>query len=357
MREIGSEFWDGCTPSGSSGIKPHFIKDFYTIETISGRTALDIVVRDIMANRKVHTVYMPSYCCHSFIDPFVLNGMHVKFYSVYYLDNKLVCDFDIRDDFEIILMMDYFGYIETTLAEWAQMFKESGKIVVYDATHSLLCNVDVSCFDYIFGSYRKWLNVNGGFCSKKQPYNIIPSLTSYDDYVSLRATAFSQKKQYMMKQFPDKDAFLQKFRMAESMLDDNYRNFVQDINSDNIICTADKDIIIEKRRKNRDFLVDWLLQHEELCDVMIDDTARSQDVPLFVPVLVKNKRRNMLKQFLIKHGIYCPVHWPLSNYHMAMANKEKRIYEDELSLICDQRYDEDDMNMITGVLDKFICYD
>ena len=71
------------------------------------------------------------------------------------------------------------------------------------------------------------------------------------------------------------------------------------------------------------------------------------DCPLFVPVIIANGKRDVIRKKLIDNRIYCPVHWPHPN-----AECQSNLYEVELSLICDQRYNEDDMQRIVEVLNN-----
>lgn len=354
MREIGSEFWRNCTPDGGNGIKPAYTKDFCTIETLSGRTALDIIICDILKVSDVRTAYLPSYCCHSIIEPFVSNGLDVEFYGVIYTSDGLKINVDVNNGCNIILLIDYFGHIDADLSRWAHILKKGNNILVYDATHSLLCDVDVSCYDYVFASYRKWINANAGFCAKKEPFLIEPVLSYNYDYVNMRDRAFENKGQYISGLGIDKNSFLQDFADAESMLDDMYRGFTPDIKSDCIISTADKHIVIDRRRRNADLLIEWLVKHDELCDMIINGFVSNVDVPLFVPISVKDHMRDDLRCFFIEHDVYCPVHWPLSIYHEGIVGAERELYENELSLICDQRYDDSDMKRVIEVMNMFL---
>lgn len=76
MNEIGSEFWLGCTPSSSKeySMRPYNIYHsdlFNVVETLSGRTALEYIVEFLKAQGK-RIAYLPSYCCHTMIEPFLL---------------------------------------------------------------------------------------------------------------------------------------------------------------------------------------------------------------------------------------------------------------------------------------------
>ena len=79
-------------------------------------------------------------------------------------------------------------------------------------------------------------------------------------------------------------------------------------------------------------------------------SLRSDDCPLYVPILVSNGRRDELKQYLIDSNIYCPNHWNNKEIDLRSSND---IYDQELSLICDQRYGINDMKYEADVIRKF----
>lgn len=73
-------------------------------------------------------------------------------------------------------------------------------------------------------------------------------------------------------------------------------------------------------------------------------TEDRMDCPLFVPVFLP-QGRDELRQRLIRERIYCPVHWPRPK-----AACSSNLYDAELSLVCDQRYTERDMERMAAVL-------
>ena len=79
---------------------------------------------------------------------------------------------------------------------------------------------------------------------------------------------------------------------------------------------------------------------------------RRKPTPLFVPVLVPEGRRDALRKHLIQNEIYCPVHWPLTEHHK-IDQRSAAIYENELSLVCDQRYGAADMERIVKTVKNF----
>ncbi|MGI6227330.1 MAG: hypothetical protein ACOYJ1_13860, partial [Peptococcales bacterium] len=104
--------------------------------------------------------------------------------------------------------------------------------------------------------------------------------------------------------------------------------------------------IREKRKENAKILVKELKRIKEIKTLDLCE----KDVPLFVPVIISNGMRDKLRQYLVSKRVYCPVHWPLSNAH---AIDNKYIYDNCLSLVCDQRYENVDMFHIVDLIKNF----
>ena len=106
------------------------------------------------------------------------------------------------------------------------------------------------------------------------------------------------------------------------------------------------DMIREKRRSNAAKLRDAFK------DIIIFPEMKDSDCPLFVPVMVPENKRDELRRYLIEREIYCPVHWPVSEYHK-LNDKTEEIYRNELSLVCDQRYSSADMDRMIDTIEAF----
>ena len=64
MREIGSEFWLERELKTLS-------RDRDGVYALSGRTAIDLIIQDVVKTRRVRNVYMPAWGCDSMLAPFV----------------------------------------------------------------------------------------------------------------------------------------------------------------------------------------------------------------------------------------------------------------------------------------------
>ena len=80
-KEIGSEFWFDFEPKDIACNSQETL-------VLSGRTAIDVIIKYILKTRKVRNVYLPAYCCNSMIDPFIRNAIDVKLYDMDF-DGKL----------------------------------------------------------------------------------------------------------------------------------------------------------------------------------------------------------------------------------------------------------------------------
>lgn len=340
MREIGSEFWTGCTPLDGSGVAELLPAGMESRYTLCGRTALELVIRDAMP---VRSAYLPSYCCHTMIEPFTAKGIAVKFYDVFFTDNGIGTAFDENNDCDLVFLMDYFGFRDKKTMILAAEQKANGKVVVYDATHAMFCeNMDYSACDYVFGSFRKWFGVNAGFCAKRGSWKNFPELTQNAAYTSKRNTAFGDKQQFMAGKPIDKAVFLDAFSQAEESLETDYIGYGPDEESLKILQAVNVDFIRKRRRENAVFAIAGINENPALPVHSPYRQVNTGECPLFVPLQAARDFRTDLRYRLIESRVYLPIHWPLSNLHEINA-VSKEIYDTELSFVCDQRYTLQDM--------------
>ena len=315
-KEIGSEYWNIPVTNEKNNIF-----DADTAWFISGRAALDFILKDILSKHEIKTVSLPSWCCDSMIEPIIRNNLEPVFYDVGIKDGMFYKDIGIEAD--VFINLDYFGF------ECVSNFNKKC-IVIDDITHSIF-NKDKTNADYYFGSLRKWAGFKtGGFAYSKDGFKISKPDKTNIEYVNKRETAMNMKQEYMSGSIDNKH-YLDIFKEAEDMLEDLY-DYTADIDDINKALYLDIDFIKKRRKENVHIIMKYF---KDYC--IFDDNDYCK---LFVPIIINDNKRDILRKKLIDKQIYCPVHWPLSNLHQI---KNKNIYDNELSLICDQRYDIDDM--------------
>lgn len=323
--EIGSEFWkDYFSDTITNKNEKHDVACL-----LSGRTALDFIIQDIRIMRRFKKVLLPSYCCESMVEPFIQNNIEVQFYTV----TQDGIDYP-ENDADVILLIDYFGYQNPKNKELAALESKSGKTVIYDATHKI--NGRDFPADYVFCSFRKWMYCNFAVAWKKHGDFSVEQPDSINRaYIDLRNLAAKCKGRFMSGGLVDKTEYLRLFAEAESLLESDYVGYT------GIPACVDEKEIVGNRRRNARYLMEQLKDIKEFC--LWKSTITEQDTPLFVPILVKGGHRDSLRNYLIAHQIYCPVHWPVTGFHRGLTDFGKKIYEEELSLVCDQRYGIADM--------------
>lgn len=344
--EIGSEFWKCDENLIYDNSKTWNIgKD--NRFTLSGRTAIQYVLENIQKNKIVKKAYLPSYCCDSMIEPFESMGIKVEFYNVSYNEN-LNYDIDLEKDIDLFFAMNYFGYSETNMDSFIKEFKKKGKIVIEDITHSIFSDKRYSEYsDYLVGSLRKWLPITSGGIAVNLNNNFELDLKKETNYnmIAIKKMAMENKKNYIEKtENISKDLFLMQYHESDSVLDSDYENYSIDEESLKIIMGIDIKKIKNTRIQNVKTIYEKLKNNTNINFLV--NSYDEKDVLLFVPIIIPKEKRDRLRKFLIDNEVYLPVHWPLEK---GINN----IYNRELSLVCDQRYNNLD---ISNYIDLIIEY-
>ena len=342
--EIGSEFW-------LEEPVPQPVANRDGVYTISGRTAIDVILQDVMQSRKVRSVMMPAWCCDSMIAPFAHRNIRVDFYDICHTDNEKVIGYRLKvkdadgEKVDILYITNYFGYENNIDIEIVNRFKEKGAVILYDRTHSFLMDNDpyLAVADYSFASIRKWMGVIGGAVVEGVKYVALKLCP----YLEPKETAMRMKQAYMEGvDTIGKQEFLKLYGEFGHHLVEDYRDYAMDDLSYAIYKATDIEAMIVQRRANAKYM------HEHLKGVRFMYPLTDKAVPLFVPVLFPTKEeRDRVRKHLIEAEIYCPIHWPKPT--QIPANVEaNRIYDTELSLICDQRYTTDDMARMVAAINN-----
>lgn len=336
-KEIGSEFWD--VPTGGSGCVP------FPVDTrwfISGTSALEYIICDIQKNNKLERVGIPSWCCSCMILPFVNAGIETVFYSVYVdTEGNLVCDYENVSQCDATLVLTYFGYNELKTRGCP-----SG-ILIRDLTHSLFCDT-YSDAQYYFGSLRKWTGVwTGGYAWKQGNWNNSQSVPAADaSFLQCRANAMSMKLEYLQGHIDQKN-YLTLFENAEDFLD---QCGIMGSCDRDIHCAMNLNVAFmrERRRENAQVIL------SELKNMALFSRVDEKDCPMFVPILLADKKsRDDLRRYLTSNEVYCPIHWPVTSWHV-LNEKERYLYDHSLSVVCDHRYNAADMMRVVDLIKEYI---
>lgn len=351
-REIGSEFWIGKNETNDTDIEiPYWLKRFgNVILTSSGRGAISLILDQI--DPRVKKVLLPSYVCDSVIIPFEKAGYELIYYD---LDEHLTPqNIEIENvDIGVFFHMGYFGFpTNEKLVDLISKLRSKFVVIVEDVTHTLFSNYPrLIKNDFVIGSIRKWFGLpSGGFlASDKINYDKLADPPS--EFIDLRVASLYLKFEYsrtMNKSLKDK--YLEGFRKAEQMLDEDSLFYRIDRLSEKIIRDIDFKFIEKTRRSNFEFLLKHLKEVRGI--ELIFKNIKNDVIPMFFPIYV-NHHRDKLRSDLIAKEIFCPIHWPISNQlEDCLSSTTKNIYDSILSIPCDQRYGINDMKRIIDAINE-----
>lgn len=344
LKEIGSEFWEVELNKERKTILEEHYKFLLT-----GRTVLDYIIKDIKINKHIKSIYMPSYCCHTMIQPFLDNSIDVQFYNVGFDNGQYTYEIDFDTNCDVVLIMQYFGFYNEEVEKSINQFKKYGKIIIEDATHSWFSQNPYSHkSDYVLASFRKWTGLHCGAIAVKR-YDSFSELSSNRinyRYIQIRQQASELKKEYIENNKGKKEIFLKMFSEAENSLRNNYQDYRIPDSYERLITRLDIETIKTRRQENSKVLIEGLKNLKKIRILEIT----YKDVPLFVPIIVLEGKRDELRKYLIDHNIYSPVHWILSEEHRI---DDTYLFDNSLSLICDQRYNLQDMERINELINEF----
>ena len=349
MKEIGSEFEDGIVEYGTNNLRWFYEGNGYYYQyTISGRTAIQLAIEDSGISGKA---LLPSYCCDSMIEPFRANGFRIDYYSVDDRDG-LHYEFPSIDSYQVVLFCNYFGFKTPYLPhEIVDNIHNNGGIIIEDFTHSLLSEEEVhSDSDYYIASLRKWFPINcGGVCVKKRDkFNVNYVQQPSSEFLNDRKRARILKKRYLVEKERStsvKEKYLSLFSQTNRWIQNYYSHRTIDKESLAIITGLDQDIHRSVRRNNATILYERLRYLTIVKPLFLYE---QMDCPLFVPVLIESKYRDILRKYLIDNAVYLPVHWPRPN-----NTCNSSLYTSEISLVCDQRYGKADMEHVVELIKRF----
>ncbi|MBT3751208.1 MAG: hypothetical protein HOG34_19685 [Bacteroidetes bacterium] len=355
--EIGSEFWDSCGGINTSlkdlpdwldwGVENRFLA--------TGRTALDHIIRDIQSTQTFQRAYLPSYCCQTMIDPFLAHNIEVEFYDILVNKDGLI-EINLEQDHncDAVLIMNYFGFIQSDYSAIIEHLKMKQQVVIIeDITHSLFCTKRFhSISDYTFASFRKWFATPGGAIAAKMksPFLIEAPSALHSKYIELRKRGMALKAEYMNNKSGDKKRYLRVFAEAENLLDQDYKDYLMDDESMSVLSGLNVDSLRKKRINNGRLLMENLIEGKYLQKLV--SHVSDDECPLFIPVKVPQAHRASMKQYLSENNVYCPSHWPNSPSHR-LHSRTIDLYDSELSIVCDQRYDAKDISKMTTIINNF----
>ncbi len=320
---------------GEFKIDTHFLESDFDIgvesksegqEFASGRTALYAILLDLKSHG-YNRILVPDFLCGSIFLPIFSLGLKWEKYHINknmmpeLLENCLI-------PHSAVLLINYFGMLD--LAEMVSWLKAYSDIKVIIDDVQAYFSEHIANVDYRFISLRKWFPVPDGAYVYAEK-NVLNRLEVFSRKGKFARYKFAGNLLKNYTAFIGDNLSLDLIGQGEDEIDNDY--LVKHTRISNYIMPQlDLEIIAKQRKMNAKIL------HEALLEMGITHLYSCEAVPLFIPILISN--RDNIRKALFQNKIFCPIHWPKPEVYKDKINP---LYDEELSLICDQRYGEEEM--------------
>ncbi len=333
MHIIGGEF--AINNSDLSTTKASDMENLYSC----GRAALYAILLDTKVSSS-SKILLPDYICDSVIRTVLDAGYE---FELYHIEESLTPDLSSFNsnstEFNLFLLVNYFGITDLSDSINYIRSRNRNSIIIVDNVQNVFGFFNGCDGDYSFTSYRKWFALPDGAEVKCCDNHTIANFNDKNSFFEYKLAGNYLKN---CERYIDPSVYLDLLDKGESILDDNYRCRCSDYTRERVHL-IDRSSIIKKRRQNSLFL------HKGLTELGIRHLYNEECVPMFIPIFIED--RDSLRKAFFDNGIFSPVHW--DNKHIDIRHHND-LYETELSLICDQRYNTDDMNRILDIIKAWI---
>lgn len=266
----------------------------------SGRDALFEIMMDIRDNsptNQVMRIQIPDFLCSSITSTICDTSFEYRFYHIN--EATLLPDLeDITnkvDDYPVILLINYFGVVNTD-KEVDALKKDNDRIVlILDNVQDYYEHGKNPFVDYSFTSYRKWFAVPDG-ADVISKYKIVTHNQQINTFAQYKF-AGNILKNYSS--YIEDDISLELIKMGENLLDQNYMCPCSEI-SKWLFNRIDFENIEIIRKRNAKYL------HVHLKKMNIMHLYNEENVPLFIPIFVRNRdslRKKCLQMVFLRQYI------------------------------------------------------
>ena len=164
------------------------------LHLMSGRCAIYLCLKDIMASDKKRAAYLPAYTCETVSGCFVKAGYEIFYYD---FDRDLTPKFDesLIPKISFLMICGYYGFSAFD-TEFVKKCRRNNVVVMQDMTHTAFSPAYPET-DYLAVSLRKWMGVtSGGLAIKRSgKFNVAP-IPADEVHLDIRRTALGKREKY-----------------------------------------------------------------------------------------------------------------------------------------------------------------
>jgi len=323
----------------STPSNPNFIQG-NPVLLFNARSCINLVIDHI----KPRCVWLPSYLTDDILAG-IGQGIPRKFYPLN-SNLSIINDEFIRNihDDDLFLFIDYFGFpfeksiIEKVKSKQCTLLRDCTQALFHDWKHD-------DCDYYIFAP-RKFLGIpDGGILQCRENFNIdLSEYSSPDDETFFKLFSASTMRREFDRYGGDRKWF-ELYQEGEEALHAG-NQLMSDLSIMLLKTAFDYDEIKQQRRMN------YLSLNQKLHEFALNTKVDGGTIPLGFPIVIQN--RDKVRAELFKFNIYPPIHWDIKSFVPQKFQESHKLSQTIMTLPCDHRYDERDMNFIADTFLRIV---
>ena len=307
----------------------------------SGRAALHHILSYLRKEKKTDKIMLPDYLCTSIVRTINVMDFDIIFYP---LNNQLQIEQNtfatLYDKGFAVFLINYFGI--TKMTDQIEYIKsiDSDAVIIEDNVQSFYSFMyEDHDVDFQFSSLRKTFAIpDGGLVKSK---HALHETTKDNSFSQFKVAGGILKSLRNLNVFDD-NVYLSLLEQGETLIDSDLFSSMSKI-AEHLYLKTDFEHVRNVRKENANYLLKGL-NELGISSILIPD---EDSVPLFIPLLIED--RNRIRKKMFEYQIFCPVHWPLEGLNLVTG---KKMQENELSIIVDQRYNTKDMDLILSMMEN-----
>lgn len=338
---------DDLAPSGPDTAIPEFGLE-HTLLCDTGRSAIRLALRHWRGRGGSGCIHLPDYLCPSVSEACVAEGHELRFYEDCPGGAELATP-PMPAKGDMVLGVHYFGIANRGFLSWLDR-QPAGRpwAILEDCVQAPYTADAGRSADYVVASLRKWWPApDGAILESRWP--LAESLEAADErFVSMRLAA------KILRQDRGKaEEYLPLIEESEHLLSTSPPRRMSWL-SRRMLSRQDVSRAHLARRDNWRRLADAFAA-DALAGAGLSalySELGAGEIPLAFPVKVSGGRRDALRSHMMRHSIYCPIHWVIPAGD-AVSRRTSALSGEILSLPIDQRYDAEDMDRLLFTIKCF----
>ena len=275
---------------------------------LNGGKACLTVICDYLRDHGISRVLLPAYLCPTIVDTIESCGLDCDYYDIFpdFTIDATSLERQLRDG-QAVYFINYFGFSPgPEILNYFSRLQGAGRFVIEDnAQAGFLTQITG---DFAFNSMRKFCPFDGGYL--KTTLDITPYLTSYSGRENHRLPLIRQYrrqlKDYLFDDRGDPSLLEELFALAEEYYASD-GVILGDEQERHQIERLDWSAIKQVRRQNFTKLLELISGISLISPIF--PALQPKNMPLGLPVYVKNGLRNQLNEYLGENGIGLTIHW------------------------------------------------